>query len=91
MDLISALEGLVSELQEGLNQASSLEALEALRVDMLGRKGRIARIMAALPSLDAKERPAVGQKANSVKERCNALFDARKTALEREKEEASLR
>ena len=44
MDLISALEGLVPELEKGLDQASSLEGLEALRVDFLGRKGRIAQI-----------------------------------------------
>ena len=45
MDLISALESLVPELEKGLGQASSLDALEALRVDVLGRKGRIAQIM----------------------------------------------
>ncbi|MBO5491600.1 MAG: phenylalanine--tRNA ligase subunit alpha, partial [Desulfovibrio sp.] len=91
MDLIAALESLVPELEKGLDQASSLEALEALRVDMLGRKGRIARIMSELPSLAPAQRPAVGQKANSVKERCNALFDARKAALEAEREAAALR
>ena len=66
MDLISALESLVPELEKGLGQASSLDALEALRVDVLGRKGRIAQIMAQLPSLTPAERPAVGQTANSV-------------------------
>ena len=40
MDLISALESLVPELEKGLGQASSLDALEALRVDVLGRKQR---------------------------------------------------
>lgn len=39
MDLITALEGLVPELERGLDQASSLEDLEGLRVDFLGRKG----------------------------------------------------
>ena len=91
MDLISALESLVPELEKGLGQASSLDALEALRVDVLGRKGRIAQIMAQLPSLAPAERPAVGQTANSVKERCNALFEARKTALEAGREAEALR
>ena len=91
MDLISALESLVPELEKGLGQASSLDALEALRVDVLGRKGRIAQIMAQLPSLDPAERPAVGQTANSVKERCNALFEARKAALEAGREAEALR
>ncbi|MBQ9406860.1 MAG: phenylalanine--tRNA ligase subunit alpha [Desulfovibrio sp.] len=91
MDLIAALDSLVPELEKGLEQAHTLDALEGLRVDMLGRKGRIARIMAALPTLEPSERPQVGQKANSVKERCNALFDARKAELEREQEEIALR
>ena len=91
MDLISALESLVPELEKGLGQASSLDALEALRVDVLGRKGRIAQIMAQLPSLAPAERPAVGQTANSVKERCNALFEARKAVLEAGREAEALR
>ncbi len=91
MDLISALEGLVPELEAGLAQAADLDALEALRVDVLGRKGRIAQIMSQLPGLAPESRPAVGQKANSVKERCNALFEQRKAALEAGREAAALK
>ena len=90
MDLITALEGLVPELERGLDQASSLEDLEGLRVDFLGRKGRLAQIMSRLPKLEPAERPAVGQAANSVKERCNALFEARKSALEAGREAEAL-
>ena len=90
MDLITALEGLVPELERGLDQASSLEDLEGLRVDFLGRKGRLAQIMSRLPKLAPAERPAVGQTANSVKERCNALFEARKSALEAGREASAL-
>ena len=89
MDLISALEGLVPELEAGLAQAADLDALEALRVDVLGR--RIAQIMSQLPGLAPESRPAVGQKANSVKERCNALFEQRKAALEAGREAAALK
>ena len=90
MDLITALEGLVPELERGLDQASSVEDLEGLRVDFLGRKGRLAQIMSRLPKLEPAERPAVGQAANSVKERCNALFEARKSALEAGREAEAL-
>ena len=90
MDLITTLEGLVPELEKGLDRASSLEELENLRVDFLGRKGRIAQIMAQLPQLAPQDRPAVGQAANRVKESCNALFDARKAALEAGREAAAL-
>jgi phenylalanyl-tRNA synthetase alpha chain len=91
MDLISALEGLVPELEAGLAQAAELDALEALRVDFLARKGRIAQVLSQLPGLPPEARPAVGQKANSVKERCNTLFEQRKAALEAGREAAALK
>ena len=72
-DLISALEGLAPELEKGLAEAHTLEALESLRVDFLGRKGRLAHIMSALPQLEPAQRPAVGQKANAVKENLASL------------------
>jgi phenylalanyl-tRNA synthetase alpha chain len=46
--------------------------------------------MAGLPGLAPEERPALGKKANEVKERLNSLFDARKAALEAAGEEALL-
>ena len=91
MDLITALEGLVPELESGLAQASSLEALEVLRVDFLGRKGRLAHIMSALPQLAPADRPAAGQKANAVKEQLSALFEQHKSALEQAREAEALR
>lgn len=82
MDLMAALEDLAPELEKGLAQADSLEVLEDLRVEFLGRKGRLAAIMSQLPSLAPGERPAAGQVANRVKARCNELFAARKAAIE---------
>lgn len=90
MDLIAELEGLTGELEKGCAAADSLDALEELRVDFLGRKGRLASIMASLPSLPPADRPAAGQKANEVKGRLTAIFDARKSALEAEREARSL-
>ncbi|SBW04763.1 phenylalanine tRNA synthetase, alpha subunit [uncultured delta proteobacterium] len=90
MNLIAALESLVPELENGLGQASNVAELEELRVDFLGRKGRLAQIMSQLPSLAPEERPAVGQKANEVKERCNALFSAKKDTIENAAETAKL-
>lgn len=43
-----------------------------------------------LPQLAPEQRPAVGQAANTVKERCNALFEARKSALEAGREAQAL-
>ena len=90
MDLISALESLVDELKEGLGQASLLDELEKLRVDFLGRKGRLAAIMASLPKLAPEDRPKAGQAANRVKAQLAALLDARVQAVKDAEARAAL-
>lgn len=90
MDLISALQSLEPELEKGLAQASSLDKLEELRIEFLGRKGRIAQIMSKLPALEPEQRRQVGQTANLVKERCNAAFEQRKASLVEIKEAQTL-
>lgn len=90
MTLITALERLAPELEKGLARASNVSELEELRVDFLGRKGRLAQIMSRLPELPAEERPAFGKAANQVKETLNALFSAKKSALDKHLEDAKL-
>jgi len=90
MDLFAALESLIPALTSGLDQVLSFSDLEALRVDFLGRKGRLAQIMARLPELDPSERPRLGQAANETKARLTELFEARKAALKARAEAAEL-
>ncbi len=90
MDLLTELESLIPELEKGLDQASSLQEMETLRVEFLGRKGRIARIMSRLPELEPAQRPLLGQTANRVKESLTAQFEAKKTALDNAEEAAAL-
>ena len=82
MELLNELEGLVGKLEDGLSRATSLQELETLRVDFLGRKGRIAKIMSRLPELEPAQRPLLGQAANRVKEELARLVDTRKSSLE---------
>lgn len=62
MEVISSLESLVQELKKGLDQASLLEELENLRVDFLGRKGRLAKLM----SLSRSSIPQTGPRPASL-------------------------
>ena len=91
MEVISSLESLVQELKKGLDQASLLEELENLRVDFLGRKGRLAKLMSFIPKLDPADRPKAGQLANNVKGRITELIDARLKSLEDAKEQEALK
>ncbi len=47
--------------------ADSIEALEAIRIKYLGRKGEIAGIIKQISSLPREEKPAAGKLANDVK------------------------
>lgn len=80
-DIIQRLESLVPELTEALGQASSLEALEAVRIRFLGRKGALAELMSGLTALAPEDRPAAGKAANQVKARLTGLWEERTNAL----------
>ncbi len=90
MNVISALESLVPELEKGLAQASTVSELEELRIEFLGRKGRLAQVMARLPEITPEERPAAGKAANAVKEKLTGIFTAKKDAFEQGAEAALL-
>jgi phenylalanyl-tRNA synthetase alpha chain len=89
-DLIKELESLVPAFEQGLDQASSLQALEDLRVEYLGRKGRLAAIMSGLPALPGEDKPKAGQAANAVKQRLSGLYEKRKAQLEKEQDSSAL-
>jgi len=58
-----------------LAEASDRAEWEAARVRFLGRKGEVAALMAAIPTLPKEERPAAGRAANELKARLDALFE----------------
>jgi phenylalanyl-tRNA synthetase alpha chain len=80
-DLLGQLRELEAEGTRAVAAAGGAEALEALRVEYVGRKGRLTGILRGLGGLAAEERPAVGAEANRVKEALSALLDERVAAL----------
>lgn len=82
MDLIKEFERLIPEIKKNLEQASSLEHIEQIRVAFLGRKGQLATLMSKIPSVDTSLRPVVGETANSVKNQLNKLIHEYKTQFD---------
>ncbi|MFO7816293.1 MAG: phenylalanine--tRNA ligase subunit alpha [Thermodesulfobacteriota bacterium] len=80
--LIEKLESLVREMKNSLDQASSFQDLEDLRVEFLGRKGRLAQTMTELAGLSREDRPRAGKKANEVKGLLQKQWEERKTELQ---------
>ena len=81
--LIEALKALEIQALEAVRATADPEALEALRVQYLGRKeGQISGILRGLGHLTPEERPAVGAEANRVKMGVQGALEERKVALE---------
>jgi phenylalanyl-tRNA synthetase alpha chain len=62
--------------------AADLEALEQLRVALLGKKGSITQMMKSLGDMSPEERRTAGQRLNTVKDALGQALDARKGDLE---------
>ena len=80
-ELIGQLKALETEGAAAARGASGAEAVEALRIEYLGRKGRLTGILRRLGELGPEERPAVGAEANRVKDALSALLDERAAAF----------
>lgn len=80
------MENLDQLVQDGLaavESADSLQALDQIRVEYLGKKGVITQQAKTLGKLSAEERPAAGQKINDAKGQVEQAINARRTDLER--------
>ncbi len=62
--------------------ASSLDALEQVRIFVLGKKGALSEVLKGLGSVSPEERPAIGAAANEWKRKVEAAIDTRKSQLE---------
>ncbi len=61
------LEAIRLKAEQDLNAAESQQALEALRVQYLGKKGEVTAILKKMGGLSPEERPVIGQLANEVR------------------------
>ncbi|MDR7483421.1 MAG: phenylalanine--tRNA ligase subunit alpha [Armatimonadota bacterium] len=75
------LERLVAEALARLEAASTPEAVEDIRREVLGRRGRLAALLKTLPTLPADQRPAAGARLNAARARLEAAVAARRDAL----------
>ena len=76
------LEALGNEARDKIEQADTLQQLDQLRVDYLGKKGSITALLKNLGQLSPEERPAAGAEINKVKQALAEQIGARKAALE---------
>ena len=79
---MQALDDLKAEATAAIESAGDSAALEKLRVEWLGKKGRVTDLLKSLGQLDADERPKVGAEINAVKQLINEQISERKETLQ---------
>lgn len=84
------LSGLTQQALAAVTASASLAALDAVRVDWLGKKGALTEQLKSLGGLPAGDRPAAGARINEAKQAVQAAIDARRAALERVADDATL-
>jgi len=88
------LEDQIKQLQAAalarIQEARSIDALEAVRVDMLGRKGSLGQFSKEFGKLAAEDRAAAGKALNAAKQTIESAFDRRKQAFDAEALDARL-
>ncbi len=84
------LAGLIQAAQGELAAAVTPDAVEALRVKYLGKKGEIAGILSGMGKLPPEERKALGEKANAAKNELETKISAALTRVQELALEAEL-
>lgn len=64
-----------------IHQCDEERALEQLRVDYLGKKGRVTELLKGLGKLPAEQRPAAGEQINLTKRQIAEAIDTRREQL----------
>ena len=78
---MQSLDAVSSEIIDAIGAADNLDELEEIRIDALGKKGRISLLMRDLGGLDADARRKAGQALNKVKDMVAAAIEAKQTTL----------
>jgi len=82
---------ILEHLEQKINEASSLEEMEQIRIEIFGKKGVLAQEFAKLKTIPGPEKKAFAEGLNRQKARLQELFDARLERLKAEALERRLR
>ena len=76
------IDALLGQARQDIQAAADPRALEQLRVDLLGKKGRVTELLKQLGAMEPGQRKAFGERVNRAKDEVAGLIDARKRALD---------
>jgi len=76
------LQSLQAAGEAAIAQADGLDALEKIRLDYLGKKGKVSKVLGGMGKLPPEDRPRIGALANQVKDAIQTQLEQRKTDLQ---------
>ena len=85
------LQAIKVSVETALNEASTLEALEEIRIKYMGKKGELTAVLKGMGKLTPEERPVIGALANEIRQNLEKEIDSKKTAIEAKLEEEKLK
>jgi len=81
---------LKAEATKAIASADTLEQLEQLRVNYLGKKGQLSVVLRGMGKLTAEDRPRIGAIANDVKELLQDNLEQKRSSLQAAQIQAQL-
>ncbi len=87
----SRLQEIREEAEKSFENADSLEALNSVRVNMLGKKGRLTEVLKSMRDVAAQDKPAVGQMVNEARTEIEGRLEEMRSTLEKRALDARLR
>lgn len=82
IDIETQLTELREAATEAIATAESLEKIEELRINYLGKKGQVSKILGGMGKLSPEERPKIGAIANEVKQTLQTHLEQKRTNLQ---------
>lgn len=78
---LQALDNIVVEAKEAIASATDNAALDTVRVEYLGKKGKITAYLKQLGNVGVEQRPVIGKSVNLAKQEVAGLVDERSKFL----------
>ena len=86
-----SLEALQGEVLDRIQQSASEAEIEQLRVEVLGRNGRLTLLLRGVGGLPVEERRSAGEQLNQLKRDLEGWLDARLAAVKAESKSRALK
>ncbi len=87
-ELLSSIQ---TEALEQIRQSGALDQLNEVRVNFLGKKGKLTTVLKGMKDVSPEDRPKVGQMVNDARETIEKALEEAKLSLERSVREAQMK